>query len=113
MEERHQPGPIEVKRDSGITITFEDGYVATFDLMTLRLSCACAECRGLRERGLEVWPQPKSPLPLRIDDAELHGAWGIRIVWNDGHGTGIFPFVALRDWHEGGFAEPLSDYAHG
>lgn len=112
MDPRHQPGPIDVQRDTGITITFEDGYVATFDLMTLRLSCACAQCRGMRERNVDVWPTPTSPLPLRIDDAELHGAWGVRIIWNDDHGTGIFPFAALRDWHEGGFAQNLSDLAN-
>ena len=113
MDPRHQPGPIDVKRDTGITITFEDGYVASFDLMTLRMSCACAACRGMRERNVEVWPTPTSPLPLRIDDAELHGAWGIRLTWNDTHATGIFPFAALRDWHEGGFARDLSEYANG
>ena len=45
-------------------------------------------------------------MPLRIDDANLHGAWGLAITWNDGHATGIFPFEALRRWDEegGGFA---------
>jgi ATP-binding protein involved in chromosome partitioning len=109
VDERHQPASTDVKRDTGITITYADGYVAEFDLMTLRMACACAECRGMRERGIEVWPAPTSPLPLRIDDAELHGAWGVRVAWNDGHGTGIFPFAALRDWHEAGHLGQFSD----
>jgi DUF971 family protein len=40
-------------------------------------------------------------LPLRIDNAELHGAWGLSVTWNDGHSTGIYPFESLRRWREG------------
>lgn len=96
VDERFEPTDVEVRRDEGVTITYADGHVATFDLMTLRLGCPCAECRGLRERGVEVWPRPRSPRPLRIDDAEYHGAWGLALTWNDGHSTGIFPFEGLR-----------------
>ena len=111
MDDRHRAEETDVQRDVGVTITYADGYVAHFDLMTLRLGCACAACRGLRERGQDVWPMPTSPLPLRIDDAELHGAWGLRITWNDTHSTSIFPFEALREWHEAGYAGEFSQYA--
>ena len=97
MDDRFLAANVDVVRDEGITITYEDGYVATFDLMDLRLSCPCANCRGLRQQGEESWPLPNSPKPLRIDDAELHGAWGVRIRWNDGHETGIYPFETLRE----------------
>jgi DUF971 family protein len=43
-------------------------------------------------------------MPLRIEDANLHGAWGLLIAWNDGHATGIFPFESLRRWDESGSA---------
>jgi DUF971 family protein len=112
VDDRHRAEETDVRRDKGVTITFADGYVAEFDLMTLRLGCACAGCRSLRERGQDVWPTPTSPLPLRVDDAELHGAWAIRFTWNDGHATGIFPFEALREWHEANFANQFSEYAH-
>ena len=55
----------------------------------------------MRERGEDSWPRPDSPLPLRVEHAELHGAWGLKLTWNDGHDTGIFPFELLRRWHEG------------
>jgi DUF971 family protein len=41
-------------------------------------------------------------MPLRIESARLHGAWGLVVAWNDGHATGIFPFESLRRWDEGG-----------
>jgi len=40
-------------------------------------------------------------VPLRVEHAELHDAWGLNITWNDGHNTGIYPFELLRQWHEG------------
>ena len=104
MDERYEPATIDVARDEGVTIRFHDGHVARFDLLTLRAACPCATCRQLRDQGEAGWPRPGSPTPLRIEDAELHGGWGLRITWNDDHTTGIFPFESLREWHEGGAA---------
>jgi DUF971 family protein len=98
VDERAQPLDIDVRRDEGVTITFADQFVATFNLTELRLACPCAECRNTREAGNETWPGPTSPTPLRIADAELHGGWGLRFEWNDGHSVGIFPFSSLRSW---------------
>lgn len=103
MEERFEPVDVEVRRDEGLTIKYADGHVATFDLLSLRLACPCATCRSLRDSDQPSWPRPGSPTPLRIDDAEYHGAWGLSIKWNDGHSTGIFPWVSLRHWSEGNF----------
>jgi len=106
MDERFEPATTEVRRDEGVTITFHDGHVAAFDLLTLRQGCPCAACRGLRDRGELAWPRPGSPEPLRIETAELHGAWGLNITWNDTHATGIYPFESLRRWSEGEDAFP-------
>jgi len=99
-DERFAPLDVEVRREEGVTITFVDGMAVDFNLMELRLACPCATCRSMRDRGDESWPTPSSPRPLRITEAELHGGWGLRLVWNDGHGTGIFPFESLRLWAE-------------
>ncbi|MFP3902063.1 MAG: DUF971 domain-containing protein [Acidimicrobiia bacterium] len=104
MDERYEPRTIDVERSESVTVTFFDGTVATFGLEPLRRACPCATCRGLRDRGEAAWPRPGSPTPLRIEDAQLHGAWGLAITWNDGHATGIYPFEQLRLWHEGGAA---------
>ena len=106
MDERYEPATINVERDTAVTLTFLDGHVARFDLLTLRKGCPCATCRGLRDRGEMAWPRPDSPTPLRIESAGLHGAWGLAISWNDGHATGIFPFESLRRWDEGERAFP-------
>jgi DUF971 family protein len=100
VNERTEALDVLVKRDEGLVIRFADDLVATFDLMEVRLKCPCATCRSLRDQGQDVWPRPGSPLPLRIDDAKFHGAWGIHLTWNDGHATGIFPFESFRLWCE-------------
>jgi DUF971 family protein len=102
VDEHHQPESINVSKDRAVTVTYLDGYVAQFELVSLRQGCPCATCRDLRERGEDSWPRPNSPVPLRIEHAELHGAWGLSVTWNDGHATGIYPFDVLRRWHEAG-----------
>lgn len=100
MSPTHEPTTIDLKRDSGLTVAWDDGVVSRFGLEELRVNCPCAECRGLRDQGEVVWPKPTSPQPLRAESAELVGAWGISLRWNDGHSTGIYAWDVLRAWSE-------------
>ena len=92
------PTGVELDRSEGLTVTWPDGAVTRFELEDLRRNCTCAECRGKRERGLEIWPAPGAPTPLEALDAELVGGWGMSIRWNDGHDTGIYAWSVLRAW---------------
>jgi DUF971 family protein len=92
------PTAVELVRTSGLTITWADGAVTTFGLEDLRRNCTCAECRGRREQGQEIWPTPGAPQPLEAVGAELVGGWGVSIRWNDGHDTGIYAWGVLRAW---------------
>lgn len=102
MDEREQVDDIEVDRTRAVTVRFADGLVARFGLVGLRVLCPCAGCRGLRDRGESPWPRPGVPDELSITGAELVGAYAISFTWNDGHNTGIYPFAALRRWHDEG-----------
>jgi DUF971 family protein len=95
-----EPTNIDLERAKGLTVEWDDGVVSRFDLEELRVNCPCAECRGLRDRGEPAWPKPNSPQPLRAEEAELVGAWGLRVTWNDGHGTGIYAWDVLRAWSD-------------
>lgn len=92
------PTSVEIDREAQITLTWPDGIAHEFKLVDVRVNCPCAECRGLRERGTEVWPTETSPQPLTIASAEHVGGWGISLTWNDGHATGIYSWDLLRDW---------------
>jgi len=89
------PEAVELDRDSGLTLRWPDGTELRFGLEELRVNCPCAECREKRERQLPVWSGPR---PLRAEGAELVGAWGLSLRWNDGHDTGIFAWGLLRAW---------------
>jgi DUF971 family protein len=61
----------------------------------LRLSCRCAGCVD------EFTGQPlldQARIPEDVHPLAIHyvGNYALRIDWNDGHGTGIFPFDYLR-----------------
>ena len=94
------PSPVEVELDraGGLTLTWPDGTTDRFGLEELRINCPCAGCRGRREQGLDAWPTPGAPQPLRAESAELVGAWGMQIRWNDDHQTGIYAWSMLRAW---------------
>jgi len=101
MSATHEPVTIDLERDQGLTIVWDDDVVSRFTLEELRVNCPCAECRGLRDQGAVVWPKPTSPQPLHAEGAELVGAWGLSVRWNDGHSTGIYAWDVLRAWSEG------------
>lgn len=92
------PAGIDVERDRGVTVTWEDGHVSRFGLEELRVNCPCSQCRGLRQGGQEAWPGPGAPATLRIESAAQVGNWGLNLAWNDGHTTGIFTWETLRAW---------------
>jgi DUF971 family protein len=92
------PTAVELDRTSGLSITWADGAETSFGLEDLRRNCTCAECRGRREQGQEIWPTRGAPQPLEAVGAELVGGWGLSIRWNDGHDTGIYAWGVLRAW---------------
>ena len=108
------PIDIDIVRDRSVTVTFADDEVAEYPVAMLRAACPCASCRGWRERGELAWPRPAIPDTVTIAHAELTGAWGLSIDWDDGHSTGIYAWSVLRDWWDRGLigglvADPSPD----
>jgi DUF971 family protein len=98
LPDSEAPTDVELDREAGVTLHWADGTESHFGLEELRRNCPCAECRGLREQGRVVGPNPRSLLKLTALDAELVGGWGLTIRWSDGHSTGIFAWSLLRAW---------------
>jgi len=94
------PEHIAISKSKGITIDWKDGHTSSYGLSYLREQCPCATCTGAHGT-----PPPTKPTPsafpmyqpiLKMVDVESVGNYAIRIVWSDGHSTGIYSFEHFR-----------------
>nr|MBA3659939.1 DUF971 domain-containing protein [Gemmatimonadales bacterium] len=70
------------------------GHVGFFPARALRLGCPCAGC--VEEMSGQPLLDPVSvPDDIKPGAVELVGAYGLRVRWSDGHGTGIYTFERL------------------
>jgi DUF971 family protein len=93
------PEHIAISKSKGITVDWKDGHSSTFDLPYLRDHCPCATCTGAH--GPPTTKPDASPFQmfkpaLRMVDVEPVGNYAIRIVWSDGHSSGIYSFEHFR-----------------
>ena len=88
-EEATDAWPSELRvREAGraLCVTFADGFVANLSVEILRAASPSADKRRP--------PAPEGG--LRIVDVEPVGNYAARIVFNDGHDTGIYSWTLLR-----------------
>ncbi len=99
------PRNLDLKKDRGLTVEWADGSTSYYSVAYLRRMSPSAEARELREQlarnPLTVLPSTPArpgadPGALEAIDAELVGNYAIRIVFSDGHRTGLFSWDYLR-----------------
>lgn len=90
------PERIEVSGGTDVVISWTDGTTSSHGASQLRAACQCAECRepaGIKRTEAIL----AGGEPVTITEAKLVGGYAINFVFGpDGHGTGIFPYPALR-----------------
>jgi ATP-binding protein involved in chromosome partitioning len=90
------PTPYAItRRDDGILIEWDAaGHQALYPARALRLACPCAACVDEMSRRPLLDPAsiPRDVRPLSLG---LVGAYGLKVHWSDGHGTGIYTFERL------------------
>ena len=91
------PAPYAInRRDDGLLIEWDQaGHAGQFPARELRLACPCAECVE-EMTGRPLLDPGRVPTDVRPVSLALVGAYGLRINWSDGHGTGIYTFERLR-----------------
>lgn len=95
------PEHIAISRAKGVTIDWKDGHKSEYGLEYLRDHCPCAQCTGAHGTP----PRAKasdSPFTmyapkLKMVDVEPAGNYALRIVWSDGHSTGLYSYRHFRD----------------
>jgi DUF971 family protein len=97
-----QPVEIELVRAAELRIQWSGGEASVIPLVELRRACPCAACRAERElaavptTGLPTIAAPaQQRLQAQASRAELVGSYALRIVWQDGHDTGIYDYPLL------------------
>jgi len=98
--ESHLPKHLDLKLpEQELHLVWADGRRSVFPLRQLRGRCPCAACRAERtEREQATFPilSNKPTDGLRVVNASLAGNYAIKLVWSDGHNTGLFDFRYLR-----------------
>lgn len=98
------PEHIAISKSKGIEIDWKDGHHSSYDVALLRDECPCAVCTGAHgtEPQRTNFSNPNaSPFQmykptLKMRDVEPVGNYAIRILWNDGHSSGIYSYEHLR-----------------
>lgn len=96
-----RPEHLDLERERGLTVRWQDGETTFYPVGWLRRMSPSAEQRALREEmarnPLTVLPsRPGGDVPLSAVNAELIGNYAIRLVFSDGHDTGIYTWTYLR-----------------
>ena len=87
---------IGLKRESDfIRLTWSDGLVCSLGIRELRIGCPCALCvneiTGKRQVVAEDIPQD-----IGLEDMQPVGNYAYRLLFDDGHDTGLFTLEELR-----------------
>lgn len=96
-----RPRHIELARELGITLAWDDGSTAFLATPVLRRESPSADARELRaemaRNPFTVLPAGKSDGPLTIEAVEPVGHYALRIRFSDGHDTGIYTWRYLHE----------------
>jgi DUF971 family protein len=93
--------PVELNAPRGakeLTIRWGDDSTFTYRHALLRGFCPCAHCQG--HQGPIGWTAAATDEDLDLLDIEEVGNYAVRLVFADGHSTGIFSFSHLRQLGE-------------
>lgn len=95
------PEHLDLKRDEALTIRWSDGRVSVYPVALLRRLSPSADAQqtreALRDNPLTVLPSSGASGPLRAERIEPVGRYAVRIVFSDGHDTGIYTWAYLRE----------------
>lgn len=91
--------PVEVRAPQGarlLEIVWDDDSTSFHRHEVLRGFCPCAVCQG-HEGAIEWVDGEWSGDAVELTDLVETGQYGLRLVWADGHQTGIYSFRFLND----------------
>ena len=99
--QKFQPTRIE-RGDTGLEIQWKDSSRSELPYRFLREKCPCAHCDAVRfgNDPFHILPSDDFFENLRLVDIQRVGRYAVRLIWSDGHRTGIYTFQFLRELSE-------------
>jgi DUF971 family protein len=92
--------PVALSKDGRdrLVIEWSDGHRSVYTWKHLRDHCPCAGCREEREKPPDPFRilKPSELVPLAPVRMPAVGRYAYKIVWSDGHETGIYSLDYLR-----------------
>lgn len=95
------PVHFDLKRDEALTVRWSDDRVSVYPIALLRRLSPSADAQQMREQiasnPLTVLSASSSEAPLRAERIEPVGRYAVRLVFSDGHHTGLYTWPYLRE----------------
>lgn len=96
-----EPRPIQMRKadDTRLFVSWDDGRRGFVQWTALRAACPCATCNEERSQPPNpfrvVRPEEVTAGPPRPVSMTAVGHYAYKIIWNDGHDSGIYPLALL------------------
>jgi DUF971 family protein len=103
LDERKKPSGVKVNvtTGEGVEVTWADGHGSRYTFPYLRDNCPCAMCNDERYKkvsaGSSAAVLPMFKPRVTAKSAKAVGNYAVQIDYSDGHATGIYSFVYLRE----------------
>jgi DUF971 family protein len=93
--------PIGVELDETarvMRIRWDDGHLGEWGWMALRRACPCALCAGEGNLpGVVTLETMFTPQQMTLERVKWIGRYALAPIWADGHDTGLFTYLRLRE----------------
>lgn len=93
--------PVSLRKegDHSLVIDWSDGKRCVYKWTDLRNNCPCAACREEHLQPPDPFRvlKPSELQPLRPVKIEPVGHYAYKIIWSDGHDSGIYTLEHLRE----------------
>lgn len=83
-------------KETIINFDWKDGTKSSIDVYSLRSHCPCAVCVD-ENSGKRILKPENISLTIKASSLRLVGRYGISIQFSDGHNTGIYTFIKLKE----------------
>lgn len=83
------------RQDDLIRLTWSDDLVGALKIRNLRIDCPCAFCVN-EISGQRMVDPAEIPQDIGLRDMQPVGRYAYRLLFDDGHDTGLYTLEALR-----------------